>query len=438
MVRGFFSWFSRATLGKVVRWVSQIFQSLGMLSYAWFVNSAMGAWCRRVFIPHWQNMWQDEKKRGRFLQNISIFVVLFIFLYFLSNVISNFALLSKSFGFGFLLSPANYDINQHMALIPYQPSDSHLWAALVGVLGTIYITAWGCLLAVIMGFLIGLARLSPNFLLSRLALIYIETIRNIPLLIQIILWNVIFISVFPPPEQAIAFAGRFYLSNDGLAMPKFIFAAGGKMLLVALAVMVFGWFMLKKLSLQYRFKTGQALHPVLFYGVWFGLVALPIVTLLFFVKGQWQVPVFGEYTFENGALVPSVFASLLFGLGFFTASYVAETVRGALLAINKGQTEAGMAIGLSRGQINRLVLIPQALRMIIPPLSSEMIGLLKNSALAVAVGYVDIGTTLVNSTLNITGREMECMLLAMSFYLILSLSMSLMINYYNKRISLRM
>ncbi|MDI9314029.1 MAG: ABC transporter permease subunit [Hydrotalea sp.] len=395
-------------------------------------------WRDEWFMPRWLTMWQDEKKRGVFLQVVSILFVFFLFLYFLNNVLGNFSALSKQFSFDFLFSSANYDIDQHMALIPYQASDSNLRAALVGVLGTINVTFWGCILAVVLGFIIALARLSPNFLLNRLALIYIETMRNIPLLIQIIFWNVFLATMLPSPDQAVNIGNYFYLSNDGLFVPKFIFSAGGGALAVALVVMVVGFFFLKTSAARHRFTTGQAMSPILFYGLLILLLALPIIVVLFAVQGTWEMPHFGEYTFEGGSLMTSVFMALLLGLSIFAASYIAETVRGALLAIPKGQTEAGMAIGLSRGRINRLVLIPQTLRMVIPPLSSELIGLLKNSTLAAAIGYVDISTTLASSTLNITGHEMECMMLAIGFYLVLSLTMSIIINYYNKQISLRM
>ncbi len=420
----------------VPSFVLQFFQVIRGFVLQWrdkAVDKIPVAWKQK-----WQSIWQDEERRGLFLQGVAIFVVLAIFLYSFSNVVENFSRVSKNFSFDFLFSPANYEINADMALIDFSPSDTHLRAAMVGVLGTINITFWGCGLAVILGFLIALARLSPNFLLSRLALVYIETIRNIPLLIQIIFWNIVFATAFPPPESAIHVAPNFFLSNDGLALPKFIFSSGGGYLFVAALVMAAGLFLLKSFSLRHRLLVGEPLHPILVYGLGIILLALPIGVAFFVVQGEWQVPTFGEYTFELGARVPAVFMSLLLGLSLFAASYIAETVRAALLAIAKGQSEAGMAIGLSRGQINRLVLVPQALRMIIPPLSSELIGLLKNSALAVAVGYVDIGTTLASSTLNITGREMECMLLAISFYLVLSLTMSLVINYYNKQISLRM
>ena len=389
------------------------------------------------FKPRWQTMWEDEKKRGAFLQTMSAVLLLVFFLYFMNNIVQNFSLLSKRFSFDFLFLSANYDINQHMALIPYEPSDSHFRAAMVGVLGTINITFWACLLAVLLGFLIALARLSPNFLLNRLALVYIETMRNIPLLVQIIFWNIIFATALPPPEDALHFNNYFYLSNDGLAIPRFIFLTGSGALWVAVVLMVVGWVCLRKWSVHHRFKTGRAMNGVLFYGAVVLLVLLPVVTTMFMVKGAWELPQFGEYTFENGSLITSVFMSLLVGLSLFAASYIAETVRAALLAIPPGQTEAGAAVGLSGGQINRLVLIPQTLRMVIPPLSSELIGILKNSTLAAAIGYVDISTTLASSTLNITGHEMESMMLAISFYLVLSLVMSVAINYYNKQISLK-
>lgn len=390
------------------------------------------------FLPRWQDMWQDEKKRLKFLQSTAIIVLLLLFLYFLKNVLSNFAMLSKDFSFDFLFSPANYDINQHMALIPYEPSDTHLRAAMVGVLGTINITLWGSLVAVVWGFLVALARLSPNFLLNRLALVYIETIRNIPLLIQILFWNIFFAITLPTPEHAINFGGNLFLTNDGLYFPKFIFVEGKALLVLSILMLAFGLFFLKRYAYFFRLKSGHELNPIIYYGGMAFLVFLPIMTVLFFVQGQWQFPSFGDFTYEGGSLLSSIFLALLMGLALYASSYVAETVRGAILSISHGQREAGMALGLSRPQINRLILIPQALRMIIPPMSSELIGLLKNSALAIAIGYVDISTTLASSTLNITGREMECMILAIGFYLTLSLIMSGTINWYNKEISKRM
>ena len=352
----------------------------------------------------------------------------------IGNVTQNFAALDKTFGFNFLWQlPANYDINQ--SLIEYNSKDTHLRAAVVGLINTFLVAAVGIVLATILGFTIGALRLSSNWLVARLAYVYIETIRNVPVLLHILLWHGIIINTLPHPRRAISVGDATFLSNRGLYIPRpfledgfgWVFAAFVSIVIVAV------WYHHRARRIQR--DTGRQIHSI-----WIGLgVVVAVTVLAFFAAGSpihLELPALRGFNFRGGLNLLPEFVALTWALGIYTSAFIAENVRGGILAISKGQTEAAESLGFRPSNVLSLVVLPQALRVIIPPLTSQYLNLTKNSSLAIAIGYMDLVATLGGITLNQTGREMESMMLVMLVYLALSLLISTFMNWYNARVRL--
>ncbi len=380
-------------------------------------------------------LWYNQHYRGIILQIIALVSVLMVVSILLTNLFINYAIQNKSFGFDFLKQPAGYDITESMQLIPFQSTDTHLRAAVVGLLGTLYIAFWGIITTTILGVLIGIARLSKNFLLNRFAYIYVETIRNIPLLLQILFWAGLFSNIFPEPRESWVIMDTILLNNSGINAPKPLFNDMGWYIVLAFVVGLIASHFVKKYFINKTYQTGKH-YPVLWVNI---AVVLGLPTLVFLLGGahlQWEKPEMGLFTLIGGLEIPAAFIAMWFALSTYTAAFIAEIVRSGILAISHGQTEAAMALGFKRNMLMRLILIPQALRVIVPPMTSQFLNLTKNSSLAIAVGYVDITLTLGGSTLNITGHEIECMMIIMLFYLSISLIISSLMNYYNKKIAL--
>ncbi len=342
------------------------------------------------------------------------------------NVAANFAALDKGFGFSFLWRlPANYDINQ--TLIAYSSRDTHLRAALVGLLNTLSVAAVGMFAATLLGFAVGALRLSRNWLASRIAAVYVEVTRNTPVLLLILLWHAILIGSLPAPRQAIDIAGVAYLSNRGAHLPRLV--GGPDLLSVAGAFAAAAFAAWLVLRLRRRKDTARTLLATVAFAAVAGAVlaaAGPAPSL--------DVPRLGGFNFAGGMTVIPEFVALAWALAFYTSGFIAEIVRAGILSVDRGQTEASRALGLGEGQTLRLVVLPQALRAIVPPLTSEYLNLTKNSSLAIAIGYMDLVATLGGITLNQTGREMETMILVMAVYLAISLLIAGFMNRYNARV----
>lgn len=377
--------------------------------------------------------WRDKRLRSIIVQILVLAGLFAFFAYIVNNAIANLAALDKSFGFEFLAEPASYDINQR--LIEYTSRDSHLRAAVVGILNTGLVAILGIVAATILGFIFGVLRLSNNFLISRIVGVYIELTRNVPVLLQIIMWHAIIVSTMPKPKQAYNFGDIAFLSNRGLQVPDPTF---GPAIWAVVAAFVIGlvftiWF--SGYAHKVQDETGKHL-PVVWVG--FGaIVGLPV--LVFLVTGMpvtFEYPVLKGFNFKGGVPIrPELFA-LWFALSIYTASFIAENVRSGIQAVSHGQTEAAFALGLRPNWTMRLVILPQALRVIIPPLASQYLNLTKNSSLAIAIGYMDIVATLGGITLNQSGKEMECMILVLLIYLSFSITISMFMNWYNKKMAL--
>ena len=379
------------------------------------------------------SLWYDEAVRGVAIQILVLLGVFATFAWMIGNIVANFAILNKTFGFDFLWLPANYDINQ--TLIEYSNRDTHLRAAVVGLLNTGLVAFLGIILATVLGFLIGILRLSENWLVSRLAYFYVEFTRNTPVLLLILLWHGIIINTLPHPRQAMAIGEVAFLTNRGFYVPKPLFESGFEWVALALAAALVGAVLVHRHVRRVREDTGRQLP-----GGWMSaalIVGLPGLT--FAAVGaslSFDVPALRGFNFQGGLNLLPELVALTWALAFYTSGFIAENVRAGILAVDKGQIEASQALGLPRGRVLRLVILPQALRVIIPPLTSSYLDLTKNSSLAIAIGYTDLVATLGGITLNQTGREIECMMLVMLVYLAISLGISVLMNWYNQHVRL--
>jgi general L-amino acid transport system permease protein len=374
----------------------------------------------------------DPNARAVFFQILVLGGVALLGWYLVSNVLENLARQNIATGFSFLDREASFAIGE--SLIAYSPASSYSQALLVGFLNTIKVAALGIVLATILGTIIGIARLSSNFLVAKLASIYVEVIRNIPVLLQLFFWYAVIGESLPSPRQALNPVPGVFLSNRGLKFPALgddpIWIWVGLAILVAFVGV---WF-LARWARKRQEATGQQFPTVLAsIGV---LIALPLLTWL--VGGAPTVldlPELQGFNFRGGTNISPEFAALLLGLTVYTAAFIAEIVRSGIRAVNWGQTEAASALGLHRGTILRLVVLPQALRIIVPPTTSQYLNLTKNSSLAVAIGYPDL-VSVANTTLNQTGQAIEAVAIMMTVYLTISLGISLFMNWYNKHIAL--
>ena len=378
-------------------------------------------------------VWRHENSRAVLLQVFVIATVFGALGWLISNLVTNFAALNKNFGFDFLLQPAGYDINQR--LIEYTNRSTHIRAAFVGLLNTALVAVVGIILATILGIILGIIRLSNNWLARNVTYWYIEFSRNVPILLHILLWHGIIINTMPHPKKAISVGDFLFLTNRGLYVPKPIAEVGISVLYLAIVAAFAFMFFFARYAKKLQAETGRQL-PV--FMVNFGvLVGLPV--LAFLASGSpisLEFPALKGFNFRDGMHLMPEFVALTFALAIYTAAFIAEIVRAGILAIHKGQREAAEALGLRPGRVMSLVILPQARRVIIPPLTSQYLNLTKNSSLAIAIGYMDLVATLGGITLNQTGREIETMVLVMGIYLIVSLSISLAMNWYNSSVKL--
>ncbi|MDP6842648.1 MAG: ABC transporter permease subunit [Rhodospirillales bacterium] len=379
-------------------------------------------------------IWRDEKSRGVAIQIIVVLAFFISVAWLVGNVTANFAALDKTFGFKFLWQlPANYDINQ--TLIDYNNQDNHLCAALVGLINTFLVAVVGIVLATILGFIVGALRLSDNWLVARLAYVYIEAMRNVPVLLHILLWHGIIINTLPHPRRAIGVGDAMFLSNRGLYLPRPVLEDGFGLVLIAFAAAVIVAAGYHRRARRIQRETGRQIHSL-----WIGFAVIVAVTALAYLAAgapvAFEMPALRGFNFQGGITLLPEFVALTLALSIYTSAFIAENVRGGILAIHKGQTEAAQSIGLRPNRVLTLVVLPQALRVIIPPLTSQYLNLTKNSSLAIAIGYMDLVATLGGITLNQTGREMEAMMLVMLVYLAISLLISAFMKWYNNRVRL--
>jgi general L-amino acid transport system permease protein len=377
--------------------------------------------------------YNDPKLRGIFYQIVLFVVVLWLGYEFVINARDNLRAARIATGFGFLDNTAGFSIN--LTLVPYTESDTYGRVFVVGLLNTLLVAVIGIVLATILGFVIGISRLSSNWLLQRLAGGYVELIRNLPLLFQILFWYLAVLGALPGPRQSLSIFGEVFINNRGLFIPRPLYEDGFGIVAATFAIAVVASIVLRIWARRRQEATGQP-FPVLWtsLGLIFGLTFIALVATRFPIS--FETPVLRGFNFAGGIRVIPEFVALLIALVTYTAAFIAEIVRAGILAVSRGQTEAAYSLGLRPGQTLRLVVVPQALRVIIPPLTSQYLNLTKNSSLAVGIGYPDLFAVFAGTTLNQTGQAIEIIAITMAVYLAISLITSALMNWYNARVRL--
>ncbi|MEW9919806.1 amino acid ABC transporter permease [Marimonas sp. MJW-29] len=391
----------------------------------------------------------DTRYRSMTLQVIAAILLALALAYLYRNLAANLSAQGLNISFDFLGSPAGYDINQ--VLIDYNSQSSNLRAAIVGVLNTLLVAFLACVTATVFGVLAGVLRLSNNWLVRKLMAFYVEIFRNIPVLIWIVIIFTIMIAVLPGPAafrgenpDSTMFLDLVAFTNRGVYVPGPYFTRGiggeeGSIVnwLLVLGTLVASFFVTRMVTARANAtQAATGVRPKTFWtnlAIWF----VPLLALLFILGLKWDIPELRGFNFGGGIKVGGPLIALWFALSIYTGAFIAENVRAGILAVSKGQTEAAAALGLRPNRVMSLVVLPQALRVIIPPLISQYLNITKNSSLAIAVGYADITATLGGITLNQTGRAIECVLLLMLFYLVISLLISAFMNVYNNAIKLK-
>ncbi|MCM0020171.1 MAG: amino acid ABC transporter permease [Tagaea sp.] len=375
----------------------------------------------------------DPVFRAIFWQVVVVGLIGLIVWYLVSNTLHNLESRNISTGWAFLGREAGFAIGE--SLIEYEPEHTYGRALLVGALNTLRVAVIGIVLATILGTFIGIGRLSKNWLVAKVCSVYVEFVRNLPLLVQLFFWWAMFQDVFPGPRQALEPIAGVFLSNRGIKIPipaeHWVHAWMG----VAFLAGIVGTYFLNRWAAARQAATGEQ-FPML-YGALGLILGLPFVVWLIGgapVAMDW--PVLRGFNFQGGLTMTPEFAALLVGLVTYTAGFVAEIVRAGILSVPHGQTEASNALGLRRSKMLQLVILPQALRVIVPPMTSQYLNITKNSSLAVAIGYPDI-VSIANTTLNQTGQAIEGIAIIMAAYLTVSLSISMFMNWYNKRIAFK-
>jgi general L-amino acid transport system permease protein len=394
----------------------------------------------------------DTRYRSTFIQVIALLIFFSFVVWLINNTAANMAVSGKDINFSFLFNQSGYDINQKF--LEYDSQSTHLRAAVLGVMNTLVLSAMGCITATILGVTVGIARLSKNWIVSRIMAVYIEIFRNVPLLLWIILVMAVTVESFPRPN---AFRGAdpsatmklfdsVALTNRGIYLPEPLFSKGlGDIalfsnsfsisldLMVILFVLISSILCIKKIKKRAsRIQEATGERPTTWFWV-ISVLVIPTFIVLVILGFYLGYPELKGFNFKGGIQLRNSLIALWVALSLYTSAFIAEIVRAGILAVSSGQSEAASALGMKPNRIMSLVILPQAMRVIVPPLISHYLSLTKNSSLAIAVGYMDVTGTLMGITLNQTGRELETLLLGMSIYLCISLMISSVVNWYNKK-----
>ena len=375
--------------------------------------------------------WTDERARGVIFQVLIVIALAGVAVFVVLNTITNLREAGLSSGYGFLFDTANFDINQR--LVDYASTSTYGQAFVVGALNTVLVAVMGIFAATGIGFVTGVLRLSNNYLISRIVAVWVEFTRNVPVLLQIIFWWLIMLAL-PKVKDSISLGDAAFLNNRGVFLPSPIFENGSAIVLAMILVGVAATFLVRRWAKKRQDETGRV-FPVGWVGLGL-IVGIPVV--VYFAVGQpldFDIPEKKRFNLKGGFNITPELVALWLALSTYTGAFISEIVRGGILSVSKGQTEAAGALGLRRGLTMRKIILPQALRVIIPPMTSQYLNLTKNSSLAVAIGYQDI-VSIGDTILNQSGQALEVISLYMAFYLVLSLLTSAFMNWYNKRIAL--
>ncbi len=383
--------------------------------------------------PQRTAFYNDPVIRGFLYQGLIILLVLASGYWLVSNAIVNLRAQGKTFGFDFLGNTAGFDVA--FKLIPYDRTSTYFDVFKVGLLNTLFVSVIGIVLSTVLGFVLGIARLSRNWLVSTIAAVYVEVTRNIPLLLQLFIWYFAVLKVMPPVKQSFDFGGLFFLNGRGFFGPtpifddRFVWTAIAVVIAIALAIILRQW---AKRRLE---ATGKR-FPV-FITALLIIIALPV--LVFLISGtqvSWNVPALTGFNFKGGFAAPPELTALIVGLSIYHATFIGENVRAGIQAVSHGQTEAAQSLGINDNDRLRLVIIPQAMRVIIPPTTSEYLSLTKNSSLGAAIAFPELVSIFSGTALNQAGRAIEIVGMTMAVYLTFSLLTSFLMNLYNARVAL--
>ena len=377
-------------------------------------------------------LWRNKEARSVIVQIGTVAAVCALIAVGLNNVAVNLEVIGKDFSFDFLNAPAAYDIT-FSPFIDYNSRDTHLTAAAVGILNTLLVAVCGIVLATVLGFTMGVLRLSSNWLIGRMVYVFIEFTRNVPVLLHILLVHGIVVTTLPAPRSAIGFSDTMFLSNRGFYVPAPVFEDGSGVVGLVLAIAIVAAFVFRRWARRVQDETGR-IYPV--FWICSGTI-VGATAVAFLVMGSplsWDVPLLKGFNFSGGMALKPEFLALWLALSYYTSCFIAEIVRAGILAVSHGQTEASYALGLRPNRALQLVVIPQAMRIIVPPLVSQYLNLTKNSSLAIAIGYMDVVATIGGISLMQTGKEVETMIIVLGVYLVLSLTISAFMNWFNRSI----
>ena len=377
-------------------------------------------------------LWRNKEARSVIVQILTVAVVCALVAIGLHNVAVNLEAIGKEFSFDFLTAPAAYDIT-FSPFIEYNSRETHLVAAAVGILNTLLVAVCGIVFATVLGFTMGVLRLSSNWLISRMVYVFIEFTRNVPVLLHILLVHGIVVTTLPAARKAINIGDTMFLSNRGFYVPAPVLEDGAGVVGAVLLIAIVAAIVFRRWAKRVQDETGK-IYPV--FWICAGLI-VGATAVAFLATGSplsWEVPALKGFNFRGGLALKPEFLALWLALSYYTACFIAEIVRAGILAVSHGQTEASYALGLRPNRTLQLVIIPQALRIIVPPLVSQYLNLTKNSSLAIAIGYMDVVATIGGISLMQTGKEVETMIIVLGVYLVFSLTISAFMNWFNRSI----
>ncbi|MFD1252255.1 putative glutamine ABC transporter permease protein GlnM [Devosia equisanguinis] len=379
------------------------------------------------------SFFNDPMIRGIIYQVVVAGIIIAFISWIIGNTAANLAAQNKTTGFDFLWRTAGFDIS--FSLLPWSRASYYWEAFLVGLLNTLLVAVVGIIFATILGFTIGIARLSTNFIVSSIATVYIEVIRNIPLLLQLFFWYFAVLKSMPAVRNSLELPFDSFINQRGVMVPRPIPDEQFNFVWLGLLLAIIGVIVLRRWAKKRLEATGQR-FPVFLTSL---VILFGVTALVFWVSGAsvaFEIPVLERFNFRGGLQLPPEFVALAFGLTIYTAAFIAETVRGGIQSVSHGQTEAAASLGLKEGDRLRLVIVPQAMRVIVPPLTSQYLNLTKNSSLGAAIGYPELVNVFAGTSLNQTGRAIECIAITMAVYLTFSLLTSAIMNWYNARVKL--
>ncbi len=377
-------------------------------------------------------LWGNQETRSVIVQIVTMAIVFALVAFVLRNVAINLEAIGKEFSFDFLTAPAAYDIT-FSPFIDYTSRDTHLLAAAVGILNTLLVAVCGIAAATVLGVTMGILRLSRNWLVNRIVYVFLEFTRNVPVLLHILLVHGIVVSNLPAPRRAIAIEEAVFITNRGFYVPSPVLEPGIGIVGAVLVLSIGAAVLFRRWAKRVQVETGR-IHPV--FRICAGIVVGATAVAFLAMGGplSWDVPALKGFNFQGGMALKPEFFALWLALSYYTACFIAEIVRAGILAVSHGQTEAAYALGFRPNRNLQLVVLPQALRIIVPPLVSQYLNLTKNSSLAIAIGYMDIVATIGGISLMQTGKEMETMIIVLGLYLVFSLVISAHMNWFNRSI----